>query len=294
MDTIEPRNTEQVQAQGSKPRVSLEPPYPTLKQGILLLVLLLLFQLVLSAALSGVSMLLGASQETAMLVSIVIANPIAFGLVLLIGALKARQPLRVLFPMTSFCWTALLPSVAILVGIQIVGSEIYNLVRSLAPMPQFLREPLEAIVSGGLLGSLALLLVAPVTEELFFRGLVLNGFIKNYSVRKAVVASALLFALMHLNPYQFLPTFVLGLLLAWLFVRTRSLVPCLILHCFNNGVHKIVKILGIEIPGYSMPQEGLAAPQLQPWWFTLVGVALLVAGFYGLAKVLGRRDRDTA
>jgi membrane protease YdiL (CAAX protease family) len=45
-----------------------------------------------------------------------------------------------------------------------------------------------------------LVIMAPLTEETLCRGLILNGFLKNYSRRKAMIVSALLFALLHLNP----------------------------------------------------------------------------------------------
>ena len=78
--------------------------------------------------------------------------------------------------------------------------------------------------------------VAPVIEELIFRGLLLNGFRKNYNGFVAVFMSALLFSLFHLNPWQMPATFVLGLLLGWLMLRTNNILVAIIGHSINNAL----------------------------------------------------------
>jgi membrane protein DedA with SNARE-associated domain len=76
--------------------------------------------------------------------------------------------------------------------------------------------------------------IAPVVEESIFRGVIMSGFMRNYPKYLAIFFSALLFALFHLNPWQFPATFVLGLLLGWLMVRTRNIFACIAGHSINN------------------------------------------------------------
>lgn len=78
--------------------------------------------------------------------------------------------------------------------------------------------------------------IAPIVEESIFRGLILHGLRRNYNAFTAVVISALLFALFHLNPWQFPATFVLGLLLGWLMIRTRNILLAIIGHSINNSL----------------------------------------------------------
>lgn len=77
-------------------------------------------------------------------------------------------------------------------------------------------------------------IIAPITEEILFRG-ILYRFFKNYLHRYlAVSLSAFLFAIMHFHLATFLPLFLLGLLLARSFERTGSITSPIILHaCFN-------------------------------------------------------------
>lgn len=78
---------------------------------------------------------------------------------------------------------------------------------------------------------MAILVLAPVMEEIVFRGVLLNRWTARYGARKAIVLSALVFALVHvISP----ATFFLGLLAGIAYVRTRSLLVPIYLHFVNN------------------------------------------------------------
>ena len=79
-------------------------------------------------------------------------------------------------------------------------------------------------------------LLAPVAEELVFRGAALRTLLawKPQYRWLMIVLSALLFAMAHLNPAQLLHPFLIGLLLGWMYERTGSVVPGIIYHWANN------------------------------------------------------------
>lgn len=79
-------------------------------------------------------------------------------------------------------------------------------------------------------------LLAPVAEELVFRGAALRTLLEWQPRRRwlMIVVSALLFAVAHLNPAQLLHPFAIGLLLGWMYERTRSVVPGIVYHWANN------------------------------------------------------------
>ena len=86
-------------------------------------------------------------------------------------------------------------------------------------------------------GYFAVGLLAPVCEELAFRGAILRALLKSMSRHwVAIVVSALLFALIHANPAQMPHAFVIGLLLGWLYYRTDSVVPGVVYHWVNNTI----------------------------------------------------------
>ena len=80
------------------------------------------------------------------------------------------------------------------------------------------------------------ILFAPFVEEIFFRGFVFQGFRQKYGWVSAMLLSALIFAAAHLDPVALIPTFVLGLVLAYLYHRSNSLWPGIILHFLVNGL----------------------------------------------------------
>lgn len=256
--------------------------YPRISQAIWLLILLLL----LLAGVGAVIEILGFFQEEPVVVSIV--NTISFGIVLLWGSRKASAPYKEVFPMRRFPIRLLIPMCLVIIGISIVGSEVDNAFRAILSPPDWLDDIFLRLAGHGVGSVLALVVVAPVTEELLFRGLILHGFLSRYRVRAALLTSALLFGLFHLNPWQFVHTAAIGLLFAWWFLRTRSLIPCIFGHALNNGQVFILRdIFGLDISGYTAPVGGQV--QFQPLWLDAVGAVLLVFGIWLLARLFRQR-----
>ena len=90
---------------------------------------------------------------------------------------------------------------------------------------------------------LALLVVAlmpAIAEEACFRGVVLSGFSNTGSRRVALVASAVLFGLFHLNPYHAIGAGALGLAFGWAAIESGSLLPGSLAHLVNNGLAMVM------------------------------------------------------
>ncbi|MBI3614890.1 MAG: CPBP family intramembrane metalloprotease [Candidatus Omnitrophica bacterium] len=85
--------------------------------------------------------------------------------------------------------------------------------------------------------------VGPVAEEMFFRGLLYGWLRVRIGVGRALILSALLFAGLHANLLAFLPIIGLGLLLGWVYERTGSLAVPIAVHLFHNGGMMILAFL---------------------------------------------------
>lgn len=84
-------------------------------------------------------------------------------------------------------------------------------------------------------------ILAPLFEELVCRGLILRGIAAcGGSPRRAILWSAFFFALVHLNPWQSIPAFVLGVFFGWVYWRTGSLWTTILLHAVNNGISVVI------------------------------------------------------
>lgn len=92
----------------------------------------------------------------------------------------------------------------------------------------------------GTTGTVMLVLVAvvlaPVAEEIVFRGVLLNALVARWGIRVAIVGSSLAFSVVHLSLVAIPAVFLFALVLGWLFVRTRSLVVCIVAHALFNGL----------------------------------------------------------
>lgn len=93
---------------------------------------------------------------------------------------------------------------------------------------------------------LGVVLIGPICEEIVFRGIILEGLLKNYSHQKAVVFSAVIFGLIHLIPIQVINAFFMGIVLGWIYLKTRSLWVCIALHVINNGLSVLLGDAGTE------------------------------------------------
>ena len=105
------------------------------------------------------------------------------------------------------------------------------------PMPEWLRSMLQNMTGGVLwVDFLLVSIMAPMFEEWLCRGMVLRGLLNSGRMKPAwaIVISALFFALIHMNPWQAVPAFVLGCLFGYVYYRTGSLKLTMLMHFTNN------------------------------------------------------------
>lgn len=122
-------------------------------------------------------------------------------------------------------------------------SFVADAVAALLPeMPESLKKMLESMVSGNFfINFLCVSLFAPLFEEWLCRGMVLRGLLSNgLKPVWAVIISALFFALIHLNPWQAIPAFLLGCLFGLVYYRTGSLKLTMLMHFVNNTFALII------------------------------------------------------
>lgn len=124
--------------------------------------------------------------------------------------------------------------------------------------------PLELVLFFG-----AAVIVAPTVEELLFRGVFFRALATRNAGWAAVITAAV-FSAYHLDPVGFLARFQVGLLLAWLFWRTRSLGACIAAHAANN----VLAMVGAAIvhQGLSDPTE----PATLAEWLPMLAVGALL------------------
>jgi membrane protease YdiL (CAAX protease family) len=101
----------------------------------------------------------------------------------------------------------------------------------------------EASVAIALIG-IAFILGAPITEELYFRALLLDPFAAALGRAAAVIATAGLFGLAHFQPQAFPVIMAIGVILAILRFKTRSVWPSIAVHGVNNALAFSIALFG--------------------------------------------------
>ncbi|MEZ5978405.1 MAG: CPBP family glutamic-type intramembrane protease [Planctomycetota bacterium] len=138
------------------------------------------------------------------------------------------------------------------------------------PLPPGLGAEIAALTDLAPWQAFALLALSPaICEELLFRGAITSGLLRDLPARRAVLWQAALFGLAHASIHRFLPTFAVGLALGTLRVRSRSVLPGVVMHALYNGALVAPAILGWD--------ESDAAWLQSPWLLLALPVAALLA-----------------
>ncbi|NOZ75262.1 MAG: CPBP family intramembrane metalloprotease [FCB group bacterium] len=163
-------------------------------------------------------------------------------------------------------------------GLVILMDEVDRITALWFPLPDYLSDISQALIitswSSAILLVLALVILAPLGEELLFRGF-LQRTLENAwpDITKAVLITSLFFAFIHLNPYWMIQIYVLAVMLGYLAWRSDSVIPSFILHLVNNAVALTFNNLNDSVLQTYYLWRGHVA---LPW---LVGGGLLV--FFG-------------
>jgi len=244
--------------------------YPTVLQAIHLLILYMFIQSIVDFPLALIDYYKGTDYLYHPVKKILLGVGSTL-FILYFGFRKSKKNLSEVFPIQFFNILIMLPIISFLWAahnlLEIPGA----LLNKYLPAPAWFWEMFNKIFEGdfGWWGAfMKVAIVAPIVEELIFRGVILQGFRRNYSSTYSVFISALLFALFHLNPWQFPATFVLGLLLGWLMVRTNNIMLSIFGHFANNFLVLLSMTYFAEIQ--EMPFSKLGKP-------TIYSISLLVA-----------------
>ena len=145
----------------------------------------------------------------------------------------------------------LLRRIMMLIPITVIGLQIgiISPILDLIPMPESIEKIfLEFSKQNGPFSFMAIVIAAPIFEELIFRGVILGGLLKKYSPAKSILFSSALFGLVHLNPWQFVPAMILGIFSGWVYYKTRQLTLSILIHLVNN-------LMAFVISFYMKPEE---------------------------------------
>lgn len=208
-----------------------------------------------SGVASGDPMTLGLAQLVGLMVFVVI------------GAARAHRegPMRDALHVLPTPWRAV--ALAALAGVCLqfplaeLSAVAADLVPAIAPTDETQRA-LEAVtrIDGPLRAfsvPFAFVVVAPLTEELLFRGLLLGALQTRMGGAGALMLTSLLFGIFHVAPLAMIYASVAGVALGWVFLRTGSVLPGLAMHAACNAIGVLLPADLLPIPGLNTDADHL-------------------------------------
>ncbi len=145
-----------------------------------------------------------------------------------------------------------------------------NYFNELADLPNNMEATFDMMMHHPL-GIVAIVIMAPLVEELLFRGAIQGHLLRKWKhPAGAIVLSSLIFGLVHGNWVQAPFAFVTGLALGWMYYRTGSLLPGILMHFVNNSA-AVIAFLSADDPNATMVST-----------YGATGAALMAAGGFVL------------
>jgi membrane protease YdiL (CAAX protease family) len=211
----------------------------------------------------------------------------AFGITIGTGLLLFRKrngSVSSIFRKGDFCW-CMTPSIMSLSLLAVII--LWPLSTLLLP-EELLDFFTDMYTSSSLSLCLALVITGPVLEEWLFRGLILNGSLKHTTPARAIIYSTLLFAFSHMVPSQIVAAIIIGSGIGWLYYKTGSIIPALLVHVmFNMGNYLLRFIYSPEQISALLQNERGFIPGVSPllvWSLALISAVLIAIYLYRQGK----------
>tara|TARA_B100000242_G_scaffold239151_1_gene179075 strand:- start:999 stop:1799 length:801 start_codon:yes stop_codon:yes gene_type:complete len=166
-------------------------------------------------------------------------------------------------------------------GLIILSDELDRIIQVYIPTPEYIVDLNHLLkpesLFGGFLLFFAVVILAPLGEEIIFRGFLQQILERQWKdSTRAVLFTSLIFSLIHMNPYWFFQIYILGIFLGFLAWKTNSIIAPLILHGLNNFIALLLSL--------SEPQNNsfyLWKGHVSPWILILACIGI----FFSFRKI---------
>lgn len=215
--------------------------------------------------------IIGAKTELFLLEVVIILPALIF-------TLKKNLSSVILFRLRPVNKKIVISSVFIGIAFTVVSDEIDRIVQTFFPMPEMLRNAIEESLKIQSTSDLIIIVfsavfLAAIVEELLFRGFVQTSFEYHFDITKAVMASALIFTIIHFNPWWSIQVMIIGVILGVMAWKSNSVIPSMIVHLINNGIALIFANVEPEKYQWYLYKDHVSIPII---------IAAILIIFYGM------------
>ena len=154
-------------------------------------------------------------------------------------------------------------------------------------MSEEMKAVMDSLMNGPVWVSfISVSIFAPFFEEWLCRGIVLRGLLNKVRPAWAIIISAAFFAFIHMNMWQAIPAFLIGLVLGYVYYKTGSLKLTMLMHFANNTMALIIS----NIP--SLEDAEYFTDILSPWAYSCVFAIAAIALTFGLIFIKGIPQKE--
>jgi len=235
--------------------------------------------LMLCFFINGILFIIGFAFDLANIYSSIISDIAYLVIVIAIIYKSDKHELRRIFTWRNISLSFFSGIMIMFLGARILYSKLCQIIPLLIPLPDGFWASWYGTPNNFLFIIITFCIFPGLSEELFFRGLVLRRFYSRYSPLKALILSSIIFGIIHVNPWQAITTTFMGFLLGWFYLRYKSIWLCIFLHALSNffaffRIFPVVEYYNSTFYTYII---------MQPLWVDLIGLILFA---FGLAIVL--------
>ena len=161
--------------------------------------------------------------------------------------------------------------------------QITSKVPALQKAYEVLMQIMEQMIGGPFWSSFLLTAIfAPIFEEWLCRGMILRGLLSKMKPGWAIVISALFFALIHMNPWQALNAFIIGVIMGYVYYKSGSLLLTMLIHFVNNGTAVVLS----QFSSFSEQDYFIDMMDRSTYMVVYVlGVAVLLGCLYAFKRI---------
>lgn len=212
---------------------------------------------------------------------------IQFSLVIIFGLFqrKIRSPkgTRLLkFGLAKLDFVIILWGTIMVLATGVVIEPLLNL------FPETYLDRLGNIMAAGGWMMFTSIVIAPIMEEILFRGILQDALMRKYGVFVGILIASSVFGIVHIIPQQVVNAFMIGIVLGYIYYRTGALLPVILIHCINNAISYFTWMLNGETLLSTREQMGN-----DTLYFTVYGIAcvLFVIGFVSIAIRISKEEK---
>ncbi len=242
------------------------------------ILLLILIGWILSVSFSSLQLLNIVENNKHLSLLFLIILELIFIVPSIIFIYKSNYSYKKYFKLNAISTKIIFPLIIFSIGTVVLGDALDRIINIYIPVPNLYEEALNELIwndiSSFLIIIVSVVFLAPIVEEMIFRGLLLRGLEKKYdSIIIPIIYSSILFTTIHGLPFAFIQIFIFGIILGLLSITLNSIITGIILHSINNLFMILMLNYGIEELNFYLKGS------IVNWYFILIAGIFIYFGF---------------